>query len=186
MFILKNACTVGPRIHPARTCDETGERARLSLDLSSANSLSLREWGMELGGGYEAGDRKYYAPLSDPYGIHGVVYNRRSHELDTVNLSRRAVLGLLDIRAQVEYLGDAQALEDCLSLRPAADVEDLSGAEEKAGLDGSGWGGGVGIAEVAQVEDAWEGDEGGLGKGFGDEGGFEDGAGRRDSSIIRR
>ena len=54
---------------------------------------------------------------------------------------------------------------------------DLSGAEEKAGLDGVGWGGGVGVAEVAQVEDTGDGDEGGFGEGFSDEGGVEDGAG---------
>ena len=71
--------------------------------------------------------------------------------------------------------------EDCLTL--GADVGDLSGAEEKAGLDGGGWGSRVGIAEVAQVEDAGDRDEGGLGEGFSDEGGVENSAWREERLV---
>ena len=100
------------RVHPACTRDETGERGRLTSDSSSANALSLCGRGDWVVGGREAGDRKYYAPLGDPYGVHGLVHNRRAHELDPVDLRRGAILGLLNIRAQVEDLGDAQGLED--------------------------------------------------------------------------
>ena len=86
---------------------------------------------MGVWGGREKGDRECDVPLSDPYGVHGLIHNRRTHEFDPLGLSRHAVLGLLDIRAQVEDLGDAQALEDCLAL--GADVGDLSGAKEKSG-----------------------------------------------------
>ena len=60
---------------------------------------------------------------------------------------------------------------------------DLSGAEEKAGLDGVGWGCGLCVAGVAQVEDTGGGDEGGLGEGFSDECEVEDGAGREERLV---
>ena len=136
---------------------------------------------MELQGKREAGGRKSYVPLSGSYGVHSLVHDGHAHEHDAVDVRRHAILGLLDIRAQVEDLGDAQTLEDCLTL--GADVGDLSGAEEKAGLDGGGWGSRVGIAEVAQVEDAGDRDEGGLGEGFSDEGGVENSAWREERLV---